>query len=267
MNKSGVYFGTVPYVLTVLAEFSSFYEQEPNNDFSDSQPIEINRNYNGILSDSDVNNGDPDYYSFEIPDTGNVKISVTRALAGDYPPYRVALYPSQDPQFISDDDLITDELLRESQPFLELELSAGKYILIVYRHSARAYEVEYVLNINANSASIPSDASGFWWEPAKSGQGVSLVDNSNSLSGAWYTYDESGNGMWLVFDGSLNGTKMETDLVRFTGPSLGANWNPDEVASSVVGSVTIDFTSSRSATMTFNVTGKTGTLNLVPFGR
>ena len=112
---------------------------------------------------------------------------------------------------------------------------------------------------------VAQDYAGVWWDPTRSGQGVTLAQQGSTLSGAWYLYDESGNGLWVTFIGDLNGNSVTADLLRFTGPALGTPWDSGQVVSEPIGGVTITFASAGSATFAYSVNGINGTLNLVPF--
>ena len=114
-------------------------------------------------------------------------------------------------------------------------------------------------------SSAAQDYAGVWWDQTRSGQGITLAQQGNILSGAWYLYDESGNGLWVTFIDELDGNSLTADLLRFTGPALGGPWDSGQVASEPIGSVTITFASNESATFVYSVNGVTGTLNLVPF--
>ena len=116
-------------------------------------------------------------------------------------------------------------------------------------------------------SSAAQDYAGVWWDQTRSGQGITLAQQGNILSGAWYLYDESGNGLWVTFIDELDGNSLTADLLRFTGPDLGAPWDPEQVDSQVVGMGSIEFLSTRAAEFRYTLNGVPGLLNLVPFNR
>ncbi len=111
-----------------------------------------------------------------------------------------------------------------------------------------------------------ADYSGLWWDQAKSGQGVSILQNNNAICGAWYLYDSSGEDMWLVFTGTLDSKNtLTSELVQYTGPALGTSWDVNKLKATSKGTVTLVFNSPTSATMQYNLNGVSGVLNLEPF--
>ncbi len=114
--------------------------------------------------------------------------------------------------------------------------------------------------------SLAVDYSGIWWEPALSGQGVTIHQEDNSIFGGWYLYDSSGLSDWLTFEGALSGNTLTTTFTRFTGPPFGGSWNPSQVVGTTTGSLILSFNSPNSATFAYSLDGSTGTLNLVRFG-
>lgn len=104
-----------------------------------------------------------------------------------------------------------------------------------------------------------------WWDPSRSGQAVQVLHDGNTISGAWYLYDQTGQGFWVVFEGNLNGNTITADLLRFTGPELDESWDNGQVSSQIVGSITLQFQSDSLALMNYTLDGVSGNLNLEPF--
>ncbi|MGG4491644.1 cell wall-binding repeat-containing protein [Metabacillus idriensis] len=63
----------VPYTFTINYEDSNYYEKELNNTLASSSPVELNKDYKGIIQD--VYN-DTDYYKFTLDQPGNVELKV-----------------------------------------------------------------------------------------------------------------------------------------------------------------------------------------------
>ena len=112
-----------------------------------------------------------------------------------------------------------------------------------------------------------ADYTGMWWDPAKEGTGVFIehIEESNCICGAWYLYDEEGNPFWMTFWGSLSGGSFSSDLFSFTGPGLGNSWDASNIKGFKEGEATFSFTSSATITMTYQVRGASGQLNLSRF--
>ena len=113
---------------------------------------------------------------------------------------------------------------------------------------------------------LAQEYSGLWWDETKVGQGISIIQNQDSICGAWYLYNESGENMWLVFTGKLDNTgSLTTELYQYTGPALGSKWDTEKLKATSKGTLTIAFGSPESATMNFDISGYKGTLSLTPF--
>ena len=94
---------------------------------------------------------------------------------------------------------------------------------------------------------------------------MQFVDTGNQLAGAWYLYDETGRDIWLTFIGTLVNQRLETQLLRFTGPPLGTPWDIDAAQFQPVGNVVVEFQSSTAARLQYDLAGITGVLDLTRF--
>ncbi|MFO1351010.1 MAG: M4 family metallopeptidase [Gammaproteobacteria bacterium] len=105
-----------------------------------------------------------------------------------------------------------------------------------------------------------------WYDPSQNGQGLQILQQGNTLSGAWFLYDSNGAGMWVTFAGApLVNQTATVDLLRFTGPALGAPWNNALVQSASVGSGTLNFTTAAQASFDYTLLGASGHLDLASF--
>jgi len=105
----------------------------------------------------------------------------------------------------------------------------------------------------------------WWWNASQSGHGLNLNQQGNTLTAAWYTYDQTGAGMWLTFAAPLIGNTATGSLIRTTGPALGTPFNPNQVVRTIVGQGTFTFTDASHATFAYTVLGVSGTLSLIRF--
>ncbi len=105
----------------------------------------------------------------------------------------------------------------------------------------------------------------WWWDSSKSGMGISIGHQGDTLFTSWYLYDTGGNGIWVVLSGVLQNNVLSGNLTEYTGPGLGAMFDPSQVLGTVVGNATLTFTDANHATLTHTVSGVSGTLNLTRF--
>ncbi len=115
------------------------------------------------------------------------------------------------------------------------------------------------------STSIAADYSGLWWDSTMSGQGFSIIQDGSSIYGAWYLYDEEGQPMWLVFNGTLSGNSVSSDLLRYVGPAFDGEWDQTRLQSTDVGSISITFSGLESAAVNYQLYERSGSLQLEPF--
>lgn len=114
---------------------------------------------------------------------------------------------------------------------------------------------------------------GHWYDPAISGQGISLftVPAQNRIVGTWYTYAASGGAQnWYTLDTSCVGGATSPDcgfdgnraafVVRsFTGGTLG---QPGGIAATNAGSAVLTFSSCTAGTLTWTIGSRSGTYQL-----
>jgi len=104
---------------------------------------------------------------------------------------------------------------------------------------------------SANSwAIIPEN--GWWWNPSESGRGFNLEIQDNLLFFASFAYDSNGNPAWYTAGGPMTSERDWTAqlIVTSRGQCFGCAY-VDPVRT-VVGTVTLRFTSSQTATLTIN---------------
>ena len=94
--------------------------------------------------------------------------------------------------------------------------------------------------------------SGWWYTSGQEGTGVSLEIQGTEAFGAWYVFSDSGDPRWYTFNGRLvDDMTITGDLKEWTGWPLG---NPyAQPNSAKVGDVSVVFTASDQAVMTWSV--------------
>jgi hypothetical protein len=81
------------------------------------------------------------------------------------------------------------------------------------------------------------DHSGAWYEPARSGYGLTIAERGDWLALAYYFYDDRGEPTWLL--GHNDGAARKAVLSRFSGPCPGCPARP--LTSEAVADATLRF--------------------------
>src|SRR6185312_15352666 len=99
-----------------------------------------------------------------------------------------------------------------------------------------------------------------WWNSSESGWGLSIAQQYRTLFSVLYTYGPYGAPEWFVMPGgSWSGTTYSGPLYRTNaapGPFYGAAFNSAGVGVTVVGTMSIAFSGTGSATLTYSVDGQ-----------
>ena len=104
-----------------------------------------------------------------------------------------------------------------------------------------------------------------WWNVNESGWGLSINQQYRTLFAVWYAYGSNGQPVWYVMPGGswANGNTYSGTVYRTASAPTsfleGGSLNPNSVTRTPVGSMSITFTSSSTATMGFSIDGVTGT--------
>ena len=112
----------------------------------------------------------------------------------------------------------------------------------------------------AGTASPAVDFSDIWWGGnGESGWGMAMAQQYGTNFLAWYVYDSSGKPTWLVATCTMSGTSCNGTLYRTTGPNFGPAFNPNAVQAAQAGTISVNFTDSNNATLSYTVDGVTAT--------
>lgn len=98
---------------------------------------------------------------------------------------------------------------------------------------------------------------GGWSNPARSGHGLDLQASGSQLGMVWYTYDVDGRPLWYLGTGALIGDSWTAPLLRF-------RWQDGAAVSSVVGSVSLQFSSERNAVFSWVLPDSSGSEPMRP---
>ena len=104
-----------------------------------------------------------------------------------------------------------------------------------------------------------------WWATsAEDGWGMNIAQQGRTLFPVWYTYNAGGTTTFFSGQGgSWNGTVWTGTLYATTSSAwLGVPYVAASFASTVVGSMTIDFSDASNATFTYTNNGVTQTKHI-----
>lgn len=108
-----------------------------------------------------------------------------------------------------------------------------------------------------------------WWGgPAENGWGLALVQQYQTLAGAWYTFDAAGKPIWYVLNGGgwIDANTFQGPLITATGAQVvGAEYNAAQLGTFGAGTMTLKFSGADTATMTYTVGGVTQTKTISRF--
>lgn len=103
-----------------------------------------------------------------------------------------------------------------------------------------------------------------WWVPNESGWGLSITQQYRSFFAVWYSYRADGTPTWYVMSGgswtssdTYTGTLYRTSYAP--RPFFGAGFDANSVSLAEAGSLTLRFTGTSTATMSYTVNGVSGT--------
>jgi lysyl endopeptidase len=105
-----------------------------------------------------------------------------------------------------------------------------------------------------------------WWNSSESGWGLSIAQQYRTLFSVLYTYGPYGGPTWYVMPGGAwNGTTYSGPLYRTNaapGNFYGGAFNPAAVGATHVGTMSIAFSGTGSATLTYSVDGQVYTKSI-----
>ncbi len=114
----------------------------------------------------------------------------------------------------------------------------------------------------AQATTIRSGHGGHWYDPARSGEGwvLEILTDDRALL-YWFTYDEAGGQRWLT---ALGRTATDdggeylvfADLVLTSGGRFGADFDPDAIERSVVGTARLRFVDCDHGEFSFSAFGQ-----------
>ena len=107
------------------------------------------------------------------------------------------------------------------------------------------------------------DYTDLWWNPAESGWGMAITQQSGIAFLAWYVYDANGKPAWLVATCLMSGSGCSGTLYRTQGPAFGPTFNPALVQATPAGTVAAVFNDANSGYITYTVDGVSASKGIV----
>lgn len=115
----------------------------------------------------------------------------------------------------------------------------------------------------ASAAGAVTPERGWWWNPQEPGWGLSIEAQRDAVLIATFIYDETGTPIWYSGTGELDDSTVTAPLLRFDGGQcIGCPYQAPSTTGGP-GSVTIEFTSPSTATLTWS--GKSITIERFNF--
>ena len=107
-----------------------------------------------------------------------------------------------------------------------------------------------------NFASIPSVGDLWWVGERENGWGINIAQNQHTLFSVWYSYGLDGLPLWTVMPGGTwTGNTYTGAMYSVTGsPWVGTIYDPKRKAVTAVGTISLQFATPNTATMTYNFT-------------
>lgn len=117
--------------------------------------------------------------------------------------------------------------------------------------------------VSAGTGTPAVDHTDLWWNSSESGWGVAMAEQAANIFLAWYVYDGGGNPVWYVASNcTVSGSSCTGALYATTGPAFGTTFDPSQVHSTMVGSVTVNFSDANNAVLSYTVNGASGSKNI-----
>jgi hypothetical protein len=109
-----------------------------------------------------------------------------------------------------------------------------------------------------------TDASDLWWNPAESGWGVNIIEQSNILFATFFVYSADGRAHWYVAsDMTCPNTPTDAQMIcagtlyETTGPVVGPGFNPAAVTRRAVGDAKFFYSRSSGGQFDYTIDGVT----------
>lgn len=123
------------------------------------------------------------------------------------------------------------------------------------------------LSLPAAATTFSTDYTDLWLVPTEAGWGLNLIHQGDTLFASLFVYGSDSQPRWY-FASNLAGsaTSYNGPLYRATGTPFSAQWQPNQYSGAIsVGTMTLNFNSQSTGTLTYRVDGTTVTKNISRF--
>lgn len=104
--------------------------------------------------------------------------------------------------------------------------------------------------------SAASPLTGLWWNANESGWGTTITQQSSIMFVTMFVYGSAGNPVWYTVSCTIAEASCSGDMLRVTGGTPPAStWNGNGIAVTKVGTMTLNFASNDSASMSYSLDG------------
>lgn len=129
-------------------------------------------------------------------------------------------------------------------------------MISLLRRCAAGLLVALGFGLPASAATSGIDFTDLWYNPAESGWGVNLIQQNNVIFATLFVYGADSSARWFVASNLQGGgSTFSGSLFQTTGPAFSSVFNPQAVTTTAVGSMTINFNSVSTGTLTYTVNG------------
>ena len=116
------------------------------------------------------------------------------------------------------------------------------------------------LRADAQTFTIDTTASspltGLWWNASESGWGATITQQTTIMFVTMFVYEAAGKPVWYTVSCVIAGASCSGDMLRITGGTPPASgWSGNGIAATKVGSMTLIFAGSDSASMSYTLDG------------
>jgi hypothetical protein len=125
-----------------------------------------------------------------------------------------------------------------------------------------AFIAAITLSLPAAASTFSIDYTDLWGggqpNPTENGWGLNLIQQGDIIFATMFVYGPDNTARWYSASAlapSGGSTTWSGQLAQTTGPYFGTNWNNASVAATVVGTMTVTFSSANAGTLTYSVNG------------
>jgi hypothetical protein len=135
-----------------------------------------------------------------------------------------------------------------------------------------AFIAAFTLSLPAAASTFSIDYTDLWGggqpNPTENGWGLNLIQQGDIIFATMFVYGSDNTPRWYSASSlspSGGSTTWTGVLAQTTGPYFGATWNNAQVVPTIVGNMTVTFSSANSGTLSYSVNGVNVTKSISRF--